>query len=280
MADLAQAPGAGEGTILEAPVTGTTDGTPATETGSGTATGATSTGPAATGQAPEDSFFDPTQLTPELQGRYKQMQSAFSKKMAEMADRAKKYQALEQFSPVIEQFQRDPITTIQQLAAQQGFQLTRAQAAGVAAQQGVAPQQWEPQTWDEVLSKAEERAEARLMQKLAPIIGNVQQMTAKNIESQLDGIDPEWRTYENVMKDTLREHPTLVNDVRKLYRLSVPEDVMESRATQTALTRLTKRTDAAKASGTSTVKSAPAPPDIKTFQDAVAFAKAELSQRR
>ena len=168
----------------------------------------------------------------------------------------------------------------QQLAAQQGFQLTRAQAAGVAAQQGATPQQWEPQTWDEVLSKAEERAEARLMQKLAPIIGNVQQMTAKNIEAQLDGIDPEWRSYENVMKDTLREHPTLVNDVRKLYRLSVPEDVIESRATQSALSRLTKKTDAAKASGTSTVRSAPAAPEIKSFDDAVAFAKAQLNQRR
>lgn len=282
MADLAQGPAGGEGTTAAAPDTGTTQAAPATDGGQATATTSQPTGQAGTGQAPEETYFDPTQVPAELQPAYKLMQSAFTRKMTELSERGRKYTTYEQFAPVIEQYQRDPVSVIQQLASQHGLQLTRAQAANIAAQQGApaaTPQEWQPNNWDEVLAKAEERAEQRLMAKLAPVIGNVQQMQAKNIEAQLDGIDPEWRTYEDAMKNNLQKYPQMVQDVATLYRISVPPEVIEARATQSALSRLQRKTSDARASGTSTVKAGPAPREIKSFDDAVAFAKEQLSRR-
>jgi hypothetical protein len=118
------------------------------------------------------------------------------------------------------------------------------------------------------------------MQKFGPVIQNVQQMQAKNIEAQLEDLDPQWRAYEDTMRANLRDHPTLVKNVEQLYRLSVPTEVLESRATQAALARINKTTSAARVSGTSTARSTtPAPREIKTFADAVEAAKEQLSRR-
>lgn len=92
-------------------------------------------------------------------------------------------------------------------------------------------------TWDEVVQKAEERAASKIMAQLQPIISNVQKMQANSIENQLNSIDANWRVYEDDMRQNLQRHPTLVNDVGMLYRLSVPEEVYTSRAVQAALSK-------------------------------------------
>jgi len=224
-----------------------------------------------------DENFDPKTLPPELQPGYKQMHAAFTKRM----------QSISQDRDLVDQakrFMADPITGMQQMARQYGYTLTRAEAAAVATQG--TPAQWDPASgqdppdWNTLASALEARAEQRLMQKFGPIIENVQKLQAKQIEAQLDDIDPQWRTYEDSMRDTLREHPTLVKDVQKLYMLSVPRDVMESRATRAAMDRLSKSTQSARVSGTSTARgTSTAPREVKTFADAVEAAKEQLGKR-
>ena len=68
----------------------------------------------------------------------------------------------------------------------------------------------------------------KVQQNLAPVFQGVQKVTAHNIEKELDAVDANWRMYEDEMKTSLRDHPSLVNDVSKLYRLSVPEEVLNS----------------------------------------------------
>ena len=281
MAELAQAPAAGEGTTAAAPE-GTTQAAPVADQGQAPAQGSSAqdgqAAPAAPPAQPFDENFDPKTLPPELQAGYKQMHGAFTKRM----------QAMSQDRELLDQAKRfvaDPITGMQQMARQYGYQLTRPEAAAALAQQQ-APQQWDPRSgeappdWDTVLSAAEKRAEERLMQRFGPVIENVQKLQAKNIESQLDSLDPQWRVHEDAMRDNLKAHPTLVNDVATLYRLSVPQDVVEARATQAALNRMQKTTASARVSGTSSARSAsPAPREVKTFADAVEAAREQLNKK-
>lgn len=279
MADGASAPDAVVDGQAQAAPEGTTATAPETTDGQGTANESSATGQA---QAPAaqmfDEHFDPKTLPAELQSGYKQMQAAFTKRMQgisqdrELLDRARSFMA-------------DPVTSMQQMAAQYGYQLSKRDAQAMVNQQQGGT--WDPASgepppdWNTVLSVAEQRAEQRLMQKFGPVIQNVQQMQASNIEKQLDDLDPQWRTYEDSMRVNLKDHPTLVKNVEALYRLSVPAEVIESRATQAALARLQKTTQAAKVSGTSTARSTSAAPrKIESFQDAVEAAKEMLSQRR
>lgn len=279
MAELAQAPVAGEGTTAAAPE-GTTAQAPVADQGQAPAQGSSTEGQAAAAAPAAQPFeenFDPKTLSPELQGAYKNMHGAFTKRM----------QAMSQDRELLDQAKRfvaDPITGMQQMARQYGYQLTRAEAAAAVAQQ--TPPHWDPRSgeappdWDTVLSAAEQRAEQRLMQRFGPVIENVQKLQAKNIEGQLDSLDPQWRVHEDAMRDNLKAHPTLVNDVATLYRLSVPQEVVEARATQAALNRMQKTTQSARVSGTSSARSAsPVPRDVKTFADAVEAAREQLSRK-
>ena len=119
------------------------------------------------------------------------------------------------------------------------------------------------------------------MKELQPIIGNVQQMRAQTIERQLDDIDPEWRVHEDSMRGNLQKHPTLVDDPVMLYRLSIPADVQERRATQAAIARIEGKTRSGRVSGTtgSTVKSAEATKPAATFDEAVAQARRMLAEQ-
>jgi len=268
-----------EGITPAAPDTGTPAAAPEVSTGQATGQPSPDTGQAtATGapQAEEPTFFDPSAIAEELKPAYKQMQAAFTKKMQGISAYKQKIEAYDQFM-------RDPIGQMQQVAQQYGYSLSRAQAAAaVQEQQGQSPQNWEPQSWDEVMSKAEERAEQRIMAKLQPFLGNVQKQTATNIERQLSEIDPQWRAYEDDMRSMLQQHPTLVNDVSMLYRLSVPEEVLTSRAVQTALSKFQSKTEQAKVSGiTRTSRSEPAPPDLTKMKSGDAFrASIEIAKRK
>src|SRR5574343_109968 len=213
------------------------------------------------GDVPED-------LKPHLDNYRKQLQSDYTKKMQKIAAERKKIEAYESFMA-------NPVANIQQLATQYG--LTLQQAAQVQKQQQEA---WEPQTWEDVLSQAEERAEKRVMQKLGPFFQNVQKMRATSIEKQLDEIDPEWRTYEEAMREELEQHPTLSADPAKLYRLAVPSEILESRAVQKALKKFEAKQKSSQVTGKSeTSNSAPAMPDIRGMSNSDAFNAAVQAAR-
>jgi len=261
--------------------TGATEGQPAAGTapeGATTQPGTSTVGegkPAGTTQttatsgtgAAEDSFFDPKDLDPALMPAYKQMQRAFGKKMEQIKADRQKIDAYDAFN-------KDPITQIQAIASQMGYKLTRADAqAAMEGNQGP----WEPQTWDEVMSKAEER----IMQRLSPVFTELQNTKKQNIEKMLDDSCPDWRQYEDEMTTLLHEHPTLAKDPAKLYALAVPSEVLETRATQAAIKKLQSKVNSSNVGGTSTTKpqAATLPDKSMSFNDAVAFAKARLAEQ-
>jgi len=230
------------------------------------------------GQAPqgtpatdEPTFFDPNNLPPELLVPYKQMQGAFTTKTQEIARNKQKIEAYDAFM-------RDPVSQIQQLASQYGLQLTRAQAQQVQNQQQTQPEQnWEPQTWNEVIQRTKDETRQEIMRELSPYFGQVQQMQATNIEKQLASIDPEWRTYEGNMRENLQDHPTLVKDVAKLYRLSVPPEILEAKAIQQALKRFEEKgKHAAVTSGGSAPRSKPTAAKVSSFDEAYRAAKQKI----
>lgn len=219
----------------------------------------------------EPSFFDPNTVPEELKPAYKQMQAQFTKRMQAISKDRQKIEAYDSFMS-------DPVGQLQNLASQYGFSITRGQAQQALQQQQAQQQQdWQPQSWDDVMARATELAEQRVLQKLSPVIGNVQQMHASSIEAQLDKLDSNWRNYEDDMRQNLREHPSLVRDVAKLYRLSVPEEVSNSRATQAALAKLQAKTQQAQVGGkSSTSVSAPSLKQAASFEEAVQQAREML----
>lgn len=258
------------GTTAAAPETGATGAGDAGSAAGQAATGQKGTTPdkGATQTAAEDVFFDPKSIEdkPELQAAYKQMQAAFTKKTQGIARSREKIAAYESF-------ERDPIGTMQAMAQRMGYNLTPAQAAQAAA----AATNGEPEefkSWGEVKDWIKKDLMGEIKQSLAPVFEGVQKVTASNIEKQLTELDPNWRMYEDDMKATLNEHPSLVKDVAKLYRLSVPEEVLSSRATQAALRKLEEKGKAATVHGSTTAtKTQPALKKASSFDEAVAIAR-------
>lgn len=258
---------------------GTTAPAPVATSGQGTVAAPTGTGQAATDApaAEEPTFFDPKTLDPALQPAYQQMRGAFTKKMQELGTFKEKVAAYDAFMA-------DPVTNLQNLAGQYGFRLTRAEAQAALQQQGGAPSEWDPRSgadppnWETVLSIAEKRAEERLLQKLGPVVQNVQNLQKQSVEAQLDSIDPEWRQYEPAMRTLLKENPALGNNIKRLYNLALLEEgVYESRALQAAQRRMQDSASAARVAGKSTTTSQPAPIQVKSFDDAVKEAKRQLA---
>lgn len=256
-----------DGQVSEAPQTTsgpeTSQATPGSET--------TSQQTSQSAPVAEETFFDPESIKgkPELELAYKQMQGEFTKFAKQRKEFMQKVQAYDAFAA-------NPTQAIQQLASQYGFTLTRAQAQQIANDQQ-AQQQFNPQSWDEVMKAAEERAEQRIMQKLSPFLKEVQETRKSQLETMLDSSCPDWRVYEDKMAETLQKHPTLMNDPVTLYRMSVPGEVLESRATQSALRKLQDKANAAKASpGSTTNQTAVSSKKASSFDEAVANAKAQL----
>ena len=281
MAEPATAPAVGDGTSQGTPVaTGTTPAAPVTGSeGRATSTGsATTPAPAPQGTSQDVEFtdgVDPETLPPEIRplwdATHKQMKAALTRKFQEFGtDRELLTQA--------KQFMRDPITGMQQMAAQHGYTLTRKEAAAAVAQgQGQPQGPWQPETYEEIVERAVGEAMQRVQQQFAPVLQNVQSLQAKNIEAQLDGIDKEWRKYEPELREILDKHPSLIADLPRLYRNAVPPEVFESRAVQQALTRMKETASTAAVSGKTTVsQSTPAPRKATNFNEAVSIAKEKL----
>jgi len=239
------------------------EGTPLETTDTGTESSDTDSQTTDEGTVEEESFFDPQSIKgkPELEAAYKEMQRAFTKKTSSLKEQSKKVEAYDAFM-------QDPISQMQNIAKQYGYSLSRAQAQEMA-------QMNEPQSWDDVYS----RAKQEVLKDLQPIINEVRQTKKTQMEHMLDESCPDWRTYEDDMMQTLQKHPTLVNDPVKLYQLSVPSEVFTARATQAALKKLQTKAEHAQVSGGSTTNKSGSnlPKGKLSFQDAVKAAKAKLS---
>jgi hypothetical protein len=241
-----------------------------------------------TGPRTEDLLFDPQEyerLTKELpdnlrhqaEALKKSLQGAFTKKTQAIADAKKKIEAYDAFS-------RDPKTALEQMAQQMGFRLSPAQAAAAAQAatgEGWEPTKGDPQSWNDVAGYLLNKMREEFGGKLQPIVNEFKTLKKQTIESQLTEIDPSWQTYEDAMAETLSKHPSLATDPAGLYRLSVPPEVLESRAVQKALARLEgKKSSAQVAGASSTTKKAPElPSGPLTFAQAVEAAKRQLSEQ-
>jgi hypothetical protein len=114
-----------------------------------------------------------------------------------------------------------------------------------------------------------------------PVLSGMTELRKSNLERYLDDNAPDWRTYEDDMTANLKKHPSLVNDPLTLYRLSVPPEVLESKAVQKALKKMEDKGHAAKVSGASSTTRKPQeglPDGPISFDDAVRIAKARLAQ--
>lgn len=269
-----------EGQVESAPENGTTETTPVSASGQP----AKEASPGTTKQRPhvddESNVFDPQEyerliknLPDDLQKQAnalrKSLQGSYTKKAQQIAQERQKVEAYDAFS-------RDPLGQLTQMAQRMGYKLV-----GGQSQEQPAGSNWEPQTWDEVLNKAETLAEQRIMQKLQPLLGEFQNIRKASIETQLAEIDPGWQQYEDAMMDNLQMHPTLAKDPAKLYRMSVPQEVLESRATQRALKKLESKVESGKVSGGSTTTKTPKtgmPDGPISFQQAVELAKKKMSE--
>ena len=212
-----------------------------------------------------ESFFDYESIKgkPELEAAYKEMQRSFGEKNEAFkagADKIKQY----------DQFMLDQVGSMRQLAQQNGYQLVQGQPQGDDGN----PKSFE--NWDQVM----EEAERRVMDKMQPMFGEMQNMKKQNVEQALDNSFPDWRTYEDSMMENLQAHPTLVNDHKKLYQMSVPAEVLEARATKAALAKIQGTTESGLVQSQSTTTQQPTKsPKIKTFDDAVKFAQQDLARR-
>lgn len=209
-----------------------------------------------------ESFFDPGSIKgkPELESAYKQMQSAFTKRMQEAAAHKSKIEAYDRF-------QQNPVETMQQLAASLGYKMVQ----GGAEQ----PKDWNPQSWDDVMAEAEKR----VLKKMEPVYNELRTIKKQSVESYLDDKYTDWRTYEDDMLKTLQTHPSLANDPDALYRLAVPSEVWEARAVKTAMHKLKTSGDAATVQGSTktTRPTTSEPTGPLTFDQAVEIARKRVA---
>ena len=245
-------------------------------------------GEGATGDGHQtETIFDPaeyqrltTGLPPELQAQatalQKSLQAAFTKKTQAIAEHRKKIEAYDQFN-------QNPVRAMERFAQQFGYELRRPDNQGVkpSGEGKWTPESGDPKSWNDVVDFLKSSLQSDLGGQIQPMVQEFQNIRKQSIEQQLSEIDPGWQQYEEQMMETLNDHPTLAKDPAKLYRLSVPAEVLESRATQRLLAKMEAKTKSSSVNGpSSTTKKASA---IKfdgkmSFQDAVKAAKAKLSE--
>jgi oligoendopeptidase F len=219
-----------------------------------------------TGNGPDtgaESFFDPSSIQdkPELLTAYKQMQSAWTKKLQGVKAHQQKIDAYDRFSS-------DPVNTIKQIAAQYGLNVI---------QPGDAAPEQEFKSWDDV----KQHFFKEFKKEMQPVFNEVNNLKKQNVETYLDSHYSDWRTYEDAMMETLRDHPSLVRDPDKLYRISVPNEVWESRATKAAMAKLKSAGANAQISGnnSTTRQTSQEPTGPLTFDQAVEVAKKRLAAK-
>lgn len=227
------------------------------------------------GPGSEATFYDPreyealaAQLPDDLKSQVdaftKSIQAGFTKKSQEYAANRHKIEAYDAF-------EQNPQAVIQQLAQQYGFQLQ--------GNQQQPQQDWEPQNWDEVISRTKEETRQEVLKELAPYLNEVKTLKEQTTEQYFDTKFPDWRTYEDTMRDLIKNHPTLAKDPDTLYRMAVPPEVLQSRATKAALKKIETQSKGAQVSGqSSTTKPTSKPTGKLSFNEAVQVAKTRLTR--
>lgn len=252
----------------------TTQGEPG---GEGEQSGLNQEGATQEGHQNETVVYDPAEferlskdLSPEMlsqvQALQNGLQGSYTKKFQNISDSRKKIEAYDAFNS-------DPMGQLEILAKQAGYTLSK---PGANNQPGEGGGEFDPQSWDDVFKKVE----TSMMEKLAPMFNEVQNIKKGSIETQLSEIDPTWKQYEGDMMSNLKTHPTLSADPALLYRMSVPANVLESRATQQALKKMQEKVNSGKISGNSTTtktKTSGLPDKAMTFDEAVTAAKKKLA---
>lgn len=238
---------------------GTTVSAPAGNQGtSGSSSQTTGNGPDA---GAVESFFDPASIQdkPELLAAYKQMQGSYTKAMQGMSSHRQKIDAYDAFL-------RDPVGTLRQLAPSYGLNLVeRGQEQ---------PQEQDFKSWEDVKKHFFDEFKKEM---LNPVVNEVRSLKKQSVEMQLDSQFPDWRTYEGEMMGVLKQHPTLVNNPALLYRMSVPPEVIEARATKAAMQKLKGTTESAQVSGGTTVRQTQqAPSGPLSFDQAVELARKKV----
>ena len=252
----------------EADPSGTTVEAPgASEEQSVASTQTTVSGP---GSEDVETFFDPKDLvTPAEKAAYKQMQGEFTKRNQHFSGEQQK---LDQYN----QFMTDPVGNMRQLAQQYGYNLLER-----GAQQASGDEEFNPQTWDDVMAEAKKQVTADLRKEFAPLNNEVKNLKKQNVEQKLDRDYPDWRTYEQQMSETLQRHPTLVNDTDALYQMAVPKAVLEQRATKAALSKIKGTTDSSQLGDnkTTSIPTTEKPAKFATVAEAAKWAKAHLASQ-
>ena len=261
-----------------APDTGTSPTPPVVDVGTAkTVKPDQATAPVKTEDA--DVFFDPKDLPEELLPYHKQLQAAFTKKTQAIKGEREKIEAYNAFM-------QDIPGNLQLAAQQYGFRMVPAQqgyppqaGAGEQSTQPFGPD-WQPQNYGELYQATEERIMQKLQRQFGPVFDNVQKLAVTNVERQLTEIDPDWRLYEDEMTANLQKHRTLAEDIPLLYKMTVPEEVLNSRAVQAALKKMEEKAKSAKIQGKgTTTPSAPARTGKPSFQQAVDDAREDLAKR-
>jgi len=252
-----------EGQVAATDPAGTTDATP------GGAEGQSVSPDQTTGDGPDtgagESFFDPKSIehSPELMQAYKQMQGKFTQGQQSIRESQQK---IETYDAAM----RDPVGTARQLAQQYGMTLVEGQPQ--------TTEEFSPKSWDDVVSHIRTQVQAEMAQQYEPLVGEVKNLKQQNIEQYLDNKYTDWRTYESEMIGTLQKHPSMAHDPDALYRMSLPTDVLEARATERALARLKGGADSGAIPGASkaTQVTSQKPSGALSFDDAVKYAKDQL----
>jgi len=238
----------------------------------------------------QESFFDfgdmPEAVKTYLEGTdpYKLLQASYSKKTQALAKERQKVEAYDAFMA-------DPETSLKRAVEQIGMRMEpigRTSTPGTSADvstTGNFSMDWHPENWPIVGEAVDQRIDAKLnafFEKLQPLVSNIKTLITSNVERQLSEIDSDWKAYEDEMMETLKAHPTLKNDVAKLYRISVPEVVLNARATQAALKNFEDKAASAKIQGKSSIRSATSSPLNKkrTFDEAIQFAREEIAKNK
>ena len=219
-----------------------------------------------TGTAPEDTFFDPSSLgdDPNLNAAYKQMQGAWTKRMQEASALQKRYEGRDDDLVLVDQFKKDPVSVIKHMAGQYGLNI---------AEQS---QEFNPQNWNDVIKTAEDRAYQRLRQEMGPVMQDLHNVKKQSIESYMDGKYPDWRHYESKMTQLVTAHPSLASDPDLIYKMAVPDDIIQKRANQAALNKLKGQAESAQMTGKTTTSRTPLSPKMAgSFHEAYLMAKEE-----
>lgn len=244
-----------------------TESAPAPESGgqSVTPSQTTNSGPGDTGKA-EESFFDPKSIEdkPELMQAYKQMQRDYSKKMQGIRSNKQKIEAYDAAM-------QNPERTIRQLASQYGLTVVN------GAPQSEQDEEFNPKNWDDVVDYVRKQVE----QDYAPVLNEVKSLKQQSIESHFDQHYPDWREHEDEMVTNLRKHPSLAHDPDTLYRVSVPQEVWESRAYNRALKKLKGTAESSQVSGANraTQETSNKPSGPLSLDQAVDLARDQLAKK-